>query len=164
MLTMSEKLDIREYTDDDDQHLVSLLRQLQTHESQYYDRMIKPSELSGWYIDDIKKDCREHAGRIRVAWIDRQVAGYCVVLTRVRNEEPDELPFSYGYVSEIVVNEAMRGKGIGKALLGDAEAIARASGAKWLRVDVLAKNTMAHEVYASYGFEDHLIEMEKALK
>ena len=163
-LTISANLEILDYTDDDDERLIALLRELQSHESQYYDRMIKPSDLSGWYIDEIKKDCHDHAGRIRVARLDGLVVGYCVVLTRVRNEGPDELPFDYSYVSELVVSEAMRGKGIGKALLGDAETIARASGAKWLRVHVLAKNTMAYEVYASYGFKDHLVEMEKLLE
>jgi ribosomal protein S18 acetylase RimI-like enzyme len=161
---MMDKVEIRDYTNDDEADLIRLLRELQTHESQYYDRMVKPAELAGWYIEDIQKDCRDHAGHIRVAWVNGEAAGYCVLLTRVRNEEPDELPFSYAYVSEIVVADTMRGKGVGKVLLSDAEAIARASGAKWLRVHVLAKNTMAHDVYASYGFEDHLIEMEMSLQ
>ncbi len=163
-LTKSEKLKFRDYDDADEAELVSLLRQLQTHERQYYDRMVKPEDLAGWYIDDIRNDCREHAGRIRLAVTGGKPQGYCVILTRVRNEEPDELQFDYAYVSELVVAETARGTGLGKALLQDAECIARDAGAKWLRVHVLAKNTLAHEVYKSYGFTNHLVEMEKPLK
>ncbi len=157
-------MDIRDYTDEDEAHLVRLIRQLQSHETAYYDRMIAPDEIAGWYIDDIKKDCREYAGRIRIGWQEVEPVGYCVTFTKVPNEEADELAFDYAYISEIAVAKAVRGQGLGMALLRDAEALARAARAKWLRINVLAKNTIAREVYGRYGFDEHLINMEKPLK
>lgn len=160
---MDTDLNIRDYADDDEHDVVRLLRQLQTHESRFYDRMLRPSDLSGWYINELRKDCSNHAGSIRVAELNGTTAGYCVILTRVRNEEYDEASFEYAYVSELVVAENARKQGIGNALLADAEAISRASGSKWLRVHVLAQNALARGVYARYGFAEHLVEMEKPL-
>ncbi len=161
---MSEAPEIRDYKDEDEAHLIRLIRELQGHEISYYDRMIPPDEIAGWYIDGIRKDCREYAGHIRFAWLDDAPVGYCAIMTRVPNEEVDEQRFDYAYVSEIVIAKSARGRGIGKALLQDAETLARAANARWLRISVLAKNTVAREVYGHFGFEEHVISMEKPLK
>lgn len=163
-LTMPENLEIRDYKDDDEADLVGLVRELQSHEIAYYDRMIPPDEIAGWYIADMQKDCRDYAGHIRLAWQAGKPAGYCTILTKVPNEEVDEKRFDYAFVSEIAIAKAVRGQGLGKALLRDAEALARAASAKWLRISVLAKNTVAREVYSRYGFEEHLVNMEKPIK
>ncbi len=156
--------EIRDYRDEDEAHLIRLIRELQSYEIDYYDRMIPPGEIAGWYIDNIRKDCREYAGHIRIAVRESLPVGYCVILTRVPNEEADELAFDYAHVSELAITRSARGEGIGKALLQDAECLARAAGVKWLRVNVLAKNTIARDAYNRYGFEEHLISMEKPLK
>jgi ribosomal protein S18 acetylase RimI-like enzyme len=155
--------EIHDYKDQDEAQLIRLIRELQSHETAYYDRMIPPDEIAGWYIDGIKTDCRDCAGRIRLAWLADIPVGYCVILTRVPNEEVDEQAFDYAYVSEIVIAKSARGQGIGTALLHDAETLARAANAKWLRINVLAKNTLARDVYDRFGFEEHLITMEKQL-
>lgn len=161
---MSTAPEIRDYKDEDEVQLIKLIRQLQSHETSYYDRMIPPGEISGWYIDAIKKDCREYAGHIRIAWLNDMPVGYCATMTRIPNEEGDEVPFEYAYVNDLVIAKSARGQGIGKALLYDAEALARAASAKWLRINVLAKNTVARELYGRFGFEEHVVTMEKPLK
>jgi GNAT superfamily N-acetyltransferase len=160
---MTASSDISDYDDADEADLLRLVRELQRHESQYYDRMIDPEKISGWYVDDLHKQCREFDGRIRVVRVDGRIAGYSTVLTRCVNEEPDELDFSYCLVGDLSVEASMRGKGLGRALLEDAEIIARQTGARWLRISVLAGNTLAREVYTRYGFREHLVEMEKPL-
>ena len=160
---MTDTPDIRDYQEHDEAALIGLIRQLQAHEGAYYDRMLPPEDIAGWYVDALKDDCRQHAGHIRMACLDGKVAGYCAVLTRVDADDVDEIPYWYAYVSELAVAESARGKGVGKALLADAERLARHAGAKWLRVSVLSRNTLAHEVYKSYGFADRLVSMEKPL-
>ncbi len=161
---MSTAPQIRDYDDDDEAQLIRLTRELQSHETSYYDRMIPPDEIAGWYVEGIKADCRDCAGRIRLAWLADEPLGYCVILTKVPNEEVDEQAFDYAYVSEIVVAKSARGQGVGTELLRDAENLARAANAKWLRINVLAKNTLARDVYDRFGFEEHLVTMEKPLK
>lgn len=160
---MSREIEIRDYADSDEAALIDLIHQLQAHEGQYYDRMLPPDEIAGWYVDALRQDCRQHAGHIRMACMGGNVAGYCAILTRVEADDVDEVPYCYAYVSELAVAETERGKGVGKALLADAEALARSAGARWLRVSVLTRNTLAHEVYRSYGFTDRLVNMEKPL-
>ena len=160
---MQSPVEIRDYAEDDEAALLRLVRELQRHESQYYDRMIDPDQITGWYVDDLHKQCREFCGRIRMVLVDDRPVGYSTVLTRCLNEEPDELDFSYCLVGDLVVEAALRGKGLGRALLEDAEAIARQAGAKWLRISVLAGNTLARDVYTRYGFREHLVELEKPL-
>jgi ribosomal protein S18 acetylase RimI-like enzyme len=155
--------EIRDYLEDDEAALIGLIRQLQAHEGKFYDRMLPPEEIAGWYVDALRSDCQQHAGHIRMACIEATVVGYCAILTRVESEDADEKPYRYAYVSELAVAEKARGKGIGKLLLADAERLARAAGAQWLRVSVLTRNTTAHEVYKSHGFADRLVNMEKPL-
>lgn len=162
-LTKSAALKIRNYEQDDETHLIRLVRELQSHEIVFYDRMIPADAIAGWYIDSIRKDCQEYAGHIRIAVRESLPIGYCVILTRVPNEEADEQPFDYAYISELVIAGSARGKGIGKSLLQDAECLARAAEAKWLRVSVLAKNSVARDLYSRFGFEEHLVNMEKPL-
>ena len=157
-------MQIRDFQQDDEAHLIRLVRELQSHEIVYYDRMIPADAIAGWYIDRIREDCQEYAGHIRIAVRENLPIGYCMILTRVPNEEADEQPFDYAYVSELVIAQSARGQGIGKRLLKDAECLARAAEAKWLRVSVLAKNTVARDLYSRYGFEEQLISMEKPLK
>jgi ribosomal protein S18 acetylase RimI-like enzyme len=160
---MSDVLEIRDYNAENEARLIQLIRELQGHEIDYYDRMIPPDEIAGWYIDGIRKDCREYGGHIRFAWLAGVPVGYCAIMTRVPNEEVDEQRFDYAYISEIVIAKSARGQGIGKALLRDAEALARAANARWLRISVLAKNTVAREIYDRFGFEEHVVTMEKPL-
>lgn len=157
-------MQVRDFRQDDEVHLIRLVRELQSHEIVYYDRMIPADAIAGWYIDSIRKDCQENAGHIRIAIRESLPVGYCVTLTRVPSEEADEQPFNYAYVSELAIAQSARGQGIGKRLLQDAECLARAADAKWLRVSVLAKNTVARELYSNHGFAEHLINMEKPLK
>lgn len=161
---MPTALKIHDYKEQDEAQLIRLIRELQSHETAYYDRMIPPDEIAGWYVDGIKADCRDCAGHIRLAWLADKPLGYCVILTKVPNEEVDEQAFDYAYVSEIVIAKSARGQGIGTDLLRDAEELARAANAKWLRINVLAKNTLARDVYDRFGFEEHLVTMEKPLK
>ena len=69
----------------------------------------------------------------------------------------------YAYVSELYVREEMRGQGIGRALLLEAERQARARGIGRLMIGVLAGNARAEALYRRMGFAPHAIEMAKRL-
>lgn len=68
-----------------------------------------------------------------------------------------------GYVRELVVAEAARGAGIGRALLAEAERLTRARGLKRLMLAVLAGNEGAIAAYRSGGFRVDALEMMKDL-
>ena len=75
----------------------------------------------------------------------------------------EEREYEYAYVSDLVVREGHRGRGLGRALLGRAEEHARREGATLLRIAVLARNAGAVALYESSGFERRLIELSKRL-
>ena len=76
----------------------------------------------------------------------------------------DEEDYHYALVSELAVDEAHRGRGIGRALIAASEAYARDKGARWLRITVLGRNAPARGLYEAYGFEERLLEMEMPLQ
>jgi GNAT superfamily N-acetyltransferase len=58
---------------------------------------------------------------------------------------------SIGYVGELVVNEADRGRGHGKALLDHLTCIAASRGCSLLELDSGFHRTEAHAMYEHYG-------------
>eukprot|EP00542_Grammatophora_oceanica_P011871 CAMPEP_0194050434 /NCGR_PEP_ID=MMETSP0009_2-20130614/35327_1 /TAXON_ID=210454 /ORGANISM="Grammatophora oceanica, Strain CCMP 410" /LENGTH=177 /DNA_ID=CAMNT_0038697069 /DNA_START=108 /DNA_END=641 /DNA_ORIENTATION=+ len=154
----------------DESQLVELVQELQQHELKLYSRMKPPSEIGRSYVDNLCKECQEHHGRILVAVDCEEAAssnlvGYACVLTRVQSENKDEIPYTYGEVTDLAVSEQARGKGIGRALLTACEDLVREnSDVKYLRTSVLARNSGALAAYQKYGFEEHLVEMEKRLE
>jgi GNAT superfamily N-acetyltransferase len=158
-------IEIRPYRDADADALLPLLRSLQAHEAPLFDRM-KPAEAMGsWYLDLLKKQCREDAGTILVADEDHVLLGYATILTNVIEDGTgDEIAYSYAYVGDLVVEKAARGRGIGKLLLDECERYAREAGRDEMRISVLTKNERAHQVYRRFGFDDLLIDMRKMLR
>ncbi len=160
---MSDALTIRDYTSADEAALLDLVRQLQVHEGQVYDRMKRPEEIGPWYIAGLQTQCAESAGRILVALSDGAVVAYATILTKVVNEFIDEVPNTYALVGDLAVTTGRRGQGIGKALLAECERIAQAAGARWLRINALARNGQARATYKSYGFDELFTGFEKTL-
>lgn len=115
------------------------------------------------YLERMLERCRSWRGRVFVAEVEGAVAGFVCVWGRVPQEELDQDPRDYAYVSDLVVAERWRGRGIGRELLRRAEKYARAEGAPTLGIGVLARNSGAHELYRELGFSDHLIQMRKEL-
>jgi ribosomal protein S18 acetylase RimI-like enzyme len=108
-------------------------------ELQEFERGLEPSlpkgvDMVDAYLAFLLDRCSRAAGRVLVAEVDHVVVGFVVLLARVVPEEPDEDQMPYAYISDLVVLPGYRRRGIGRALLDRAEALARSSGASILRV------------------------------
>jgi len=155
---------IREYDSTRDGHRIrQCVVALQESERRLEPSLPEGETMADAYLAYLSERCSRSAGRIVVAEDDNTMAGFVAVLTRVSHEEPDESRQDYAYVSDLVVLPPYRARGIGRALLEQAEAIARASGVTTLRVDVLARNSIAHDLYRRSGFRDFLVRMVKSL-
>jgi len=64
------------------------------------------------------------------------------------------------YMSNVYVDEAKRGKGIGQKLVDAAENIARKTGCRQMILKVLDESWM-HEWYARCGYEDLMVDEEE---
>lgn len=81
---------------------------------------------------------------------------FATVLAREPFTELDDPPGHYALITDLVVLEPYRGRGIACGLLERAEAYAREAGATELRIGVLAKNGPARRLYLEIGFQPHL--------
>ncbi|MEZ5822655.1 MAG: GNAT family N-acetyltransferase [Xanthobacteraceae bacterium] len=160
---MQTFLTIRTFLPADAEALMALVRELQAHEGQFYDRMKQPAEIHAWYVDALLKQCADEAGEILIGEMEGTVIAYATIFTRAVCDEIDEIPFTFARVGDLAVTSVRRGQGIGKAMLAECERRARAAGARWLRIASLAGNAQARSTYRSFGFEEQFVSSEKRL-
>lgn len=135
---------------------------------QDYERSLDPDlppgdRVARRYVDAMLHRCRAYQGRILVAVDAGVVVGFLCVLARVPEQQVDETARPHAMVGELYLAPAQRSQGTGRRLLEAGEVFAREQGAARLRVQVLAANGIARSLYASAGFHERLIELEKRL-
>jgi ribosomal protein S18 acetylase RimI-like enzyme len=128
------------------------------------DRSLPEGEgIADEYLAEMLSECVASAGQVLVAEAAGCVVGFICVLAQVMPSK-DEAQEPYAYISDMVVRAGHRGRGIGRRLIAEAEAFARAAGVRHLRVGVLATNDGAHRLYRDSGFADYTVELRKTLK
>ena len=115
------------------------------------------------YLPQLVDSATKKRGRIFVAEEAGTPIGWAVCY--VEHHEPfvkeEERP--YGYVSELFVDEAFRGRHVGRALLNACEDHFRKLGLKTVLIAALSANTRALGVYRSTGYTDYAINLRKIL-
>lgn len=106
--------------------------------------------------------CRERPGTIDlIADVDGESAGFLILLTDV----PDEVTGrEQAFVAFMAVAEPLRGNGVGKALIDEAQAEARRAGLPHLSLMVSADNTAARSLYARAGLREERLLLTKTLE
>jgi len=100
------------------------------------------------------------SARVWVAIVDRAVVGMCTVQVLVSTAEGG----SVGLIEDVVVDEAHRGRGIGRALLAQAEAWAADAGLTRLQLLADVANATALRFYAKHGWSTtQLVALRKRL-
>ena len=130
-------------------------------------------ELHVSWRPDLFLSCRERYSEERylteiknrnlyVAVLEGQVVGYALLNIRLRQGD--------GLVStrilevvEFCVEEMLRGHGIGKAMMADIRALAKAFRCDSLRLSVYPQNDDAVAFYQKCGFQIHTIGMESKI-
>jgi ribosomal protein S18 acetylase RimI-like enzyme len=121
------------------------------------------AEIVDDFIPHMLDRCTMCDGRVLVAELNDEVAGFATILAKVKSEEIGDGDIEFGLVSDVVVASKYRKRGIGRKLLESAESHAKSSGVRWLRIGVLAENHSADGLYDSMGFKISYIEREKEL-
>ena len=98
--------------------------------------------------------------RTLIAWsADGRRLGY-IHMRSGRDGVSDE---PCGYVSLLALEEDAEGSGVGRRLMAEAEAWARACGYRLLSLDVFADNRRAVDFYERDGFKAETIRLVKVL-
>jgi ribosomal protein S18 acetylase RimI-like enzyme len=154
---------IREYRADDVAAVRACVAELQEYERRIDDRLRPGEAMAADYLGQMQDRCRECSGTILVAESDGGVIGFATVLTQVSFEALDDPPGKYALITDLVVREDFRRRGVGAALLAEAERCARAAGATELRIGVLSANESAVRLYRSVGFSPYSETLAKRL-
>lgn len=161
---MDTTVQIRDFDPDTDlAALRACVIELQDFEAALYERLPSGHEVVDNCVQHMFEQCEKCSGKIMVADVGGNVAGFVTVLCEVRSEEPDDGELVYGLISDLAVLEQHRARGIGRQLLEAAETCARAGNVEWLRIGVLAGNGVAESIYESLGFSPWYVESEKHL-
>lgn len=158
-------IEIRDFVDPDDREsLRACIVSLQEHERLIDPRMPPGALMASDYLEFLLNSCSLWKGRLRLASVAGEVAGFVCVLTAVPQAAPDEPRDDHAYISDLFVHGRFRGRGIGRALLHEAETVARASGVELLRIGVLAGNDRPRQLYENHGFQEYQIQLVKQLR
>ena len=136
-------------------------------EQQDFHRALEPSwpegpAIVGAYVAYLEHACATHDGRILLADLDGDVAGFVCVASALRTGEPSD-PATFAWVYELYVRAVYRRRGIATALMAEAEAFARGRGAKELRLGMLDRNVDAFSLYRARGFRAYTRVLTKPL-
>ncbi len=155
---------IRKYNSETDaQQLRDCVIELQNFEREIDPRMPSGEEIVDDYIVAMMFRCRMCEGQVLVADVDGEIAGYVTLLNRVQSDDLDDGNLEFGLVADLLVRKAHRGTGLGRELMAAAESVAKEHDVRWLRISVMSKNAAARELYASSGFSEIYVELEKDL-
>lgn len=153
---------IRPATDADRPDLLECTAALQAHELSLEPGRADPGVAEA-YLAELLGQCRNGLAEILVAEVEGRVAGWVGVVPHYLSDDLQERNREFAYITDLIVLDAFRGKGIGRRLLEEAEALAASRGARHFRVGVLSANRDAHRVYRAAGFRDYEITLTKEI-
>ncbi|MGO4705012.1 N-acetyltransferase family protein [Microvirga sp. 2MCAF38] len=108
------------------------------------------------YYDELQRRLSGREGRIVLAEADSKIVavmGFSVDQDAAYITDDVRL---HGTVTDLIVHEDWRGRGIGQTLLHEAERLARAAGLKRLMIGALVANERAERAYRAFGFEPYV--------
>jgi len=112
-------------------------------------------------LDQLFARIAENGGAVRVAVWNGAVVGHIfLAFDRLPPYIREDLR-PIAYVADLFVRAALRGQGIGTALLEEAETIASAAGLKRMVLGVVHGNHDAERAYRRQGYRDYVLEMVK---
>lgn len=166
-----KNLTIRKYQESDRKEIIDLLIEFQKYLAEIdskgvvtpYDSRDEP-EL---YLKIMIKECKRRHGKILVAFIDDQIAGF-IQYTVDRHEGDDaynlmHAPGDHGWITELFTDEKFRGQGVAKSLIAKAEKYFKKNNCVNSRINVMTENELALSVYHKLGYENRDIELSKDL-
>lgn len=157
---MSEPEDfhIRPVREEDRRALLELSPRLTIGAAPWRDPARFSAAARGW-IESSLASAHEAGHAVLIALLDGRVAGLVSLVERRHfTGEMD------AYIGELVTDEALEGRGAGRALITAAERWAAGRGLSRITLDTGAGNSRARRFYEWIGFEEEEIRFSKAVR
>jgi len=140
-----------------------LIAALQEFERALDGRLRRGAEIADTDLAWMLARADETGGAVLAAEHDGTIAGMASLFARVPCGYFDEVPYEYALLDDLVVEEALRGRGIGRALTAEAERRVASAGVRWLRIAVPGRNREARRLHRPSGYEAREIILEKTI-
>ena len=155
---------IIEYDKKYDNDIKDLLGQLQEYlkEIDKSGYTIYKEEFKEFYFEKKLEEVKKYNGKILLYEEENKIVG--LVIGCINNEEEETTEFKVpkrGRITELVVSQNSRSKGIGTILLKEMEKYLKSVGCLDVLLGVLAYNEDAIEFYKKNGYHIHTIDMIK---
>ncbi len=160
---MSGTVRVRTALGADREALVGLIRALNIYEAAITgDRLVTHAAADAYYSALLDRIARQE-GRLLATEAEAAVVGMLGLIVQEDQVFVRADLRRHGYVSDLVVDGAWRGQGVGRLLIGEAERLTRDKGLKRLVIGVMAGNAAAERLYGELGFSVYAKAMMKPL-
>ena len=146
-------MNIRRATVQDSLRLSSLCMDVQNLHAKYQSDIFKMPQTDDFAISFFDEVLADSATTIFIAERDGEPHGYVLCKLIERQENPFTFAMRYLLVDQISVRPAEQGKGVGAALLKQAEVLAKELNVSRIQLDSWGFNTEAHRFFEKMGFE-----------
>jgi GNAT superfamily N-acetyltransferase len=137
--------------------------------SQRFEKAFEPNRrvdgaVAEAFIDELLGEMTKNAGIARIAQVEGRAVGWVVAWPETGAAFILEEERRSVFISELFVDEAVRGQGIGRALIAICEDWARARGIGILMIGVLARNDRAVGIYTQAGYAPYGMTLRKYIR
>ena len=162
---MTMRHEIMEFEEAHAERVKDLLVELQTHLASLDDRgvIVLKENYREDYFAYLMGEIEKHEGKMFLAKGAEGVVGFVVCKIFQGGGEQDittSCP-KIGFISDLVVTQKERGKGIGGALLTAAEKYFTERECVYTQLEVFAPNMNARRLYEKFGFETNCLYLSK---
>lgn len=154
---------VRQYRDEDRAKLKQCFIELQDFEHRIEPRRKPGDEIVDRYLKKLFLQCSYSGGAIFVATLEENVIGFACVFPRESLDAELNSTYQVAYLVDLIVNEKHRRQNAGELLMKTAESYAKEQGASSMVLNVLCANVVARKFYASMGYEEYELKLEKRL-
>ena len=145
-------MEIRKATATDGMLLSSLCMDVQTLHAEHHPEFFKMPQSDDFAMSFFNTLLADNVFHIFIAEEDGQALGYIVCKSMERVENPFTFAMRYLLIDQISVRPQVRGRGVGTALMKQAEVLAGELGVQKIWLDSWGFNIKAHAFFEGVGF------------